>query len=200
MLTRHPPPPRIPLPARRTDAVGTADLASSSQNGGAEFRQVLSAFPTGVVAVAACVDSSSPLGIAASSFTSVSLRPPIVSVCVGHSSTTWPRLRSAVRIGISVLAASQEDACRRLSARGVDRFAGLSWRATPGGAVLLEGASAWLECSLDQEVSVGDHDVIMLRVHDLGRERSIPPLVVHGSRYRRLRTEPGCLPGDADRV
>jgi DNA-binding transcriptional ArsR family regulator len=62
-----------------------------------------------------------PLGLAASSFTSVSLDPPFVSVCIARSSRTWPRLREIPRLGISVLGAHQEDASRRLAAPGDDR-------------------------------------------------------------------------------
>ena len=152
----------------------------------AHFRRVLSSFPTGVTALAACMGGS-PLGMAASSFTSVSPDPPIVSVCIGRSSSTWPRLRTAARLGISVLAAHQEAACRRLAAPGSDRFAGLGWQVTPGGAVLLTGASAWLECSVEREIPAGDHDVVLLAVHDLDSDAAVPPLVVHGSRYTRLR-------------
>lgn len=153
------------------------------------FRLVLSSFPTGVTAVAACLDGS-PLGMAASSFTSVSLDPPIVSVCIGHASTTWPRLRRAARLGISVLSADQEHASRRLSAQDTDRFAGVAWHVTPDGAVVLSDACAWLECSVEREVTAGDHDVVLLRVHALHGTPSRLPLVVHGSRYRRLLPEP----------
>jgi flavin reductase (DIM6/NTAB) family NADH-FMN oxidoreductase RutF len=153
--------------------------------GQAELRRVFGAFPTGVTAVAGLADGS-PLGIAASSFTSVSLDPPVVSVCTAHSSTTWPRLRQVPRVGISVLGAHQEDACRRLGARGEDRFATLRWRATEEGAVFVEGASAWLECSVYREVTVGDHDIVLLLVHELDSDPSVAPLVFHGSRFRRL--------------
>jgi flavin reductase (DIM6/NTAB) family NADH-FMN oxidoreductase RutF len=158
--------------------------------GQAELRRVFGAFPTGVTAVAALSDGG-PLGIAASSFTSVSLDPPVVSVCTAHSSTTWPRLRQVPKVGISVLGAHQEDACRRLGARGedprgADKFATLRWRATEGGAVFVEGASAWLECSVYREVTVGDHDIVLLLVHELDSDPSVAPLVFHGSRFRRL--------------
>ncbi len=143
-------------------------------------------FPTGVTAVAACVGGK-PLGLAASSFTSVSLDPPIVSVCIAHSSGTWPRLREIPRLGISVLGAHQEDVSRRLATRGGDRFATLPWRVSPGGAVFVRGSSAWLECSVHQEVSVGDHNVVMLRVHELDADPAVAPLVFHGSRYRQLQ-------------
>jgi flavin reductase (DIM6/NTAB) family NADH-FMN oxidoreductase RutF len=153
--------------------------------GQAELRRVFGAFPTGVTAVAGLADGG-PLGIAASSFTSVSLDPPVVSVCTAHSSTTWPRLRRLPRVGISVLGAHQEDACRLLGGRGADRFATLGWRATEGGAVFVDGASAWLECSVYREVTVGDHDIVLLLVHELDSDPAVAPLVFHGSRFRRL--------------
>jgi flavin reductase (DIM6/NTAB) family NADH-FMN oxidoreductase RutF len=153
--------------------------------GPTELRRVFGTFPTGVVAMAAVVDGT-PVGLAASSFVSVSLDPPLVSVCVAHTSTTWPLLSRADRLGISVLGAHQEGAGRQLAARGVDRFAGLSWRATDDGAVLLAGASAWLDCSVEQQVPAGDHDIVLLRVHDLGADPRVPPLVFHGSAFRRL--------------
>lgn len=150
-----------------------------------ELRRVFGAFPTGVTAIAALSDGE-PVGIAASSFTSVSLDPPIVSICVAHSSTTWPALRRAERLGVSVLGAHQEWVCRRLSARGGDRFAMLRWRSTCNGAVLLDGASAWLDCGIHREIPAGDHDIVLLRVYDLDAYSGVAPLVFHDSRYRRI--------------
>ncbi|MDT5030593.1 MAG: hypothetical protein QOC94_764 [Actinoplanes sp.] len=149
------------------------------------LRHVFGAFPSGVAAVAAVVDGT-PAGIAASSFTSVSLDPPLVSLCVAHTSTTWPLLRAAPRLGVSILSAAQELAVRQLAARGVDRFAGLAWRTTSDGAVLLDGASGWLETSIEQQVRAGDHDIVVLRIHDLDADHDISPLVFHASRFRRL--------------
>jgi flavin reductase (DIM6/NTAB) family NADH-FMN oxidoreductase RutF len=150
----------------------------------AQLRHVFAAFPTGVAAVAAVIDGE-PAGLAASSFVSVSLDPPLVSVCVAHTSTTWPALRSAGRLGISVLGDHQEHASRQLGSRAAKRFAGLDWRATADGAVLLSEASAWFDCSLEQEIPAGDHDIVLLRVHDLGASE-VMPLVFHGSSYRQL--------------
>jgi flavin reductase (DIM6/NTAB) family NADH-FMN oxidoreductase RutF len=150
-----------------------------------ELRRVFGAFPTGVAAIAALVDGV-PVGIAASSFTSVSLDPPLVSVSIAHSSTTWPLMRGSQRYGVSVLGAHQEAAGRALSARGIDRFADLSWRATRDGAVLIEGAAAWFECGIEQQIRAGDHDIVLFRVHDLDADTGVPPLVFHASRFRRL--------------
>jgi flavin reductase (DIM6/NTAB) family NADH-FMN oxidoreductase RutF len=149
------------------------------------LRHVFGAFPSGVAAVAALVDGA-PVGIAASSFTSVSLDPPLVSLCIAHTSSTWPLLRRADRLGLSILSEAQERAGRQLAGRGEDRFASLSWRATVGGAVLLEGASGWLETSVETQVRAGDHDIVVLRVHDLDADHDVSPLVFHASRFRRI--------------
>ena len=150
-----------------------------------DHRKVFGAYPTGVAAVAAVVDGR-PTGLAANSFTSVSLDPPLVSVCVAHSSSTWPTLRQGRHFGVSVLGAHQEDVSRLLAAKGVDRFAEHDWTTTDEGAVLLAGASAWFVCSLEDSVAAGDHDIVVLRVHDLGSDPDVAPLVFHGSVYRRL--------------
>jgi flavin reductase (DIM6/NTAB) family NADH-FMN oxidoreductase RutF len=149
------------------------------------LRRVFSAFPSGVTALAAIVRGR-PAGMAANSFTSVLLVPPLAAVCAANASTTWPALRSATRIGVSVLAADQEQQCRQLAARGGDRFAGLSWRTTDSGAILLDGASAWLECSIVQEVAAGDHCIVVLAIHELDADHEVAPLVFHGSQFRRL--------------
>ncbi|WUH88935.1 flavin reductase family protein [Streptomyces sp. NBC_00433] len=168
------------------------DERSAAGDGGAgqalspdRLRRVFSAFPTGVTAIAALVDGV-PVGLAANSFTAVSLDPPLVTVCVAHTSTTWPLLADRGRLGISVLGADQEGACAQLASRAADRFAGLGWHATDGGAVLLDGAGAWFETSIEQQIRAGDHDIVLLRIRAMDADHDIAPLVFHGSRFRRL--------------
>lgn len=152
---------------------------------GLDLRRVYGAFPTGVAVVAGLVDDG-PVGIAASSFVPVSLDPPLISVCVAHTSTTWPKLRGLPHIGISVLGAQQEQTARRLGARTGDRFADVAWRATVNGCVLLDGAAAWYDCAIVQQVPAGDHDIVLFGIHDLDAASDIRPLVFHASRYRKL--------------
>ncbi|MDH6108159.1 flavin reductase (DIM6/NTAB) family NADH-FMN oxidoreductase RutF [Kitasatospora sp. MAP12-15] len=153
------------------------------------LRAVYGAFPTGVTALAALVNGR-PVGMAASSFAAVSLTPPLVSMCMAHTSGTWPVLRRAERLGISVLGAEHGALCRRLAGPGDERFTGVAWRATPDGAVLLDGAGAWFECSVDQEVRAGDHDILVLRVHELHADPAVEPLVFHASTFRSLGPAP----------
>lgn len=150
-----------------------------------ELRRAFGCFPTGVTAVCALMDGV-PTGMAANSFTSVSLEPPMVSVCIQNSSSTWPRLRNLPRVGVSVLAEGQDQACALLSMKHGDRFAGLSWCATEDGAVFVDNAVAWLGCSRYSEVTAGDHSIVLLQLHALRADPAIAPLVFHGGKFRQL--------------
>ena len=149
------------------------------------LRRAFGCFPSGVTAVCALVDGE-PAGMAASSFTSVSVAPPLVSVCFQESSGTWPRLRGRPRLGISVLAEGRDDICLSLSRTRGDRFADIAWDRADRGGVFVHGATAWLETSLYAEVPAGDHTVALLEIHGLRADPDVAPLVFHGSRFRRL--------------
>ena len=151
----------------------------------ATLRAAFGCFPSGVAAVCA-VSVEGPIGMAASSFTSVSLAPPLVSVCVAHSSRTWPRLAELPTVGVSVLAEGQAQVATALSARSGDRFGSVEWLATASGSVLVKGAALWLECVVHDRLSAGDHDIVVLRVLELDPYPDVLPIVFHGSRYRHL--------------
>jgi flavin reductase (DIM6/NTAB) family NADH-FMN oxidoreductase RutF len=151
----------------------------------ADLRRAYGCFPSGVAAVCALADGS-PAGLAASSFVAVSLDPPLVSLCVQHTSTTWPRLRTAPRLGVSVLAEDQQAVCRDLAATDGDRFARVGWSAVEDGAVLVHGSALWLDCAAHREVEAGDHVLVLLAVHRLQVPPGMAPLVFHGSRFHRL--------------
>ncbi|MTD54059.1 flavin reductase family protein [Amycolatopsis pithecellobii] len=144
-------------------------------------------FPSGVVAVAA-MDGGEPAGIAMASFTSVSVTPALVSVCVQRGSRTWPRLRAAARVGLSVLAEGQGEVALRLSYREGDRFAGVEREATPDGSVFVHGAAAFLDYRIHEEIPAGDHLLVLLEIIGLSSTSDEPPLVFHGSRFRALAT------------
>jgi flavin reductase (DIM6/NTAB) family NADH-FMN oxidoreductase RutF len=144
------------------------------------LRQAFAAFPSGVVAVAAEV-AGRPVGLAASSFTSVSLDPPLVSVSIACSSTTWPVLRKAARIGVSVLAHHHADTCRQLAGPAATRFDGLAVARGSTTALLLDDAAGAFECSIAQEIQAGDHVIVLLRLH-AAHQSPTAPLLFHGSR------------------
>jgi flavin reductase (DIM6/NTAB) family NADH-FMN oxidoreductase RutF len=154
------------------------------------LRRAFGTFPTGVAVVAAKLEHA-PIGMTANSFTSVSLNPPMVSICIARTSTTWPKLRCAQRIGVNVLSARQHTVCQQLASRTEDRFQGLDWEATASGSISFEGACAWFDCSLDQEIEAGDHRIAVLRLHDLRANPEAEPLVFHVSTFRTLNRTTG---------
>lgn len=149
------------------------------------LRRAYGAFPSGVAAVCALRDGA-PIGIVASSFVAVSMNPPLVSVCMQHTSTTWPLLADQPRLGLSVLAATHDRACQQIASKTGDRFAGIVYTVTDEGAVLLHDAAAWLDCSIDTVITAGDHDLVLLRVQALQIHDDVAPLVFHGSRLHSL--------------
>jgi flavin reductase (DIM6/NTAB) family NADH-FMN oxidoreductase RutF len=151
------------------------------------LRGAFASFPSGITAVAA-IRNGEPRGLAASSFTSVSLDPPLVSVCIARTSTTWPALRSAPRFGLSVLSQEQGRVARLLAAKGIDRFAEVSWERTAQGAVFVHGSALRLDCAPYDELSAGDHHIVLLAIQQLWTYPDISPLVFHGSRFRQLRS------------
>jgi len=153
------------------------------------LREAFGVFPSGVVAVAAEVDGELT-GLAASSFTSVSLEPPLVSFSVAATSRTWPTLRRAGHLGLSVLADHHGVVCRRLAGPVEHRFDGLAVTVTDDGAATLDEGLARFDCSIHQEVEAGDHVIVILQLHALehGGEQgtSASPLVFHRSGFTRI--------------
>ena len=152
------------------------------------LRDAFGAFPSGVVAVAASVQGQLT-GIAASSFTSVSIDPPLVSFSIATTSSTWPLLREADRVGISVLADHHDTVCRQLAGPREERFAGLPFRVTGNGSLLLDEAVATYDCSVHDEVVAGDHLIVVLAVHEVGGGDGEHPLVFHRSGFAKLHRD-----------
>jgi 3-hydroxy-9,10-secoandrosta-1,3,5(10)-triene-9,17-dione monooxygenase reductase component len=151
-----------------------------------ELRRAFGHYPTGVAVITAA-SPDGPVGMVVSSFTTVSLRPPLVAFCAAHTSTTWPLIADARSCCINVLASSQEELCQQLAKKGEQRFESVVWSAAPSGAPILAGVVGWLECVIVEVRLAGDHDLVLLQVlaHDLNAERE--PLLFHRSSYRAFR-------------
>jgi 3-hydroxy-9,10-secoandrosta-1,3,5(10)-triene-9,17-dione monooxygenase reductase component len=154
------------------------------------LRAALGRFATGVVFVTTEVGGT-PLGLIVSTFTAVSLEPPLVSFCPARDSLTWRRMRTSGRFDVHVLAARHAGFARYAAERGADRFAG----AGPA----LRDALAVLECEIDAEHAAGDHWIVVGRVRELHLPADHPPLVYwagafgdfdHHERSGRRRDQP----------
>ena len=146
------------------------------------LREVMSSYPTGVTIVAACEESGAPYGLTVNSFTSVSLDPPLVLVCIGHSSSSHERLVASPTFSINVLAATQHEVAGRFAREpSIGRFDDVEWEAGETGCPLLPGAVAALECSMHEVLRGGDHSIIVGRVRR-ARLADRPALVFHRGR------------------
>lgn len=148
------------------------------------LRDAFGMFPTGVVAVAAHADGTL-VGLAASSFTSVSLDPPLVSFSIAKSSNTWPVLRRSPHLGVTILAEEQGDLSRQLAGPADGRFEGVAVNASKEGAVTLDEGIAQFDCTIYEELDAGDHLIVLLELHALAF-RAGQPLVFHRSSFGRL--------------
>lgn len=153
----------------------------------AAIRSAFSRFPSGVVVLGAMRDGV-PAGLVASSFTvGVSLEPPLVLVSVQNSSSTWPVLRDAEEIGVSVLADGQEGIARQIAGPDRERrFEGVETVRGERGALLLADSPLVLSTTVHAEVPAGDHTVVLLRVQSLREDVRHEPIVFHGSAFRSL--------------
>ncbi|MFI5795011.1 flavin reductase [Streptomyces sp. NPDC051677] len=138
-------------------------------------------FITGVTVVTTD-DDGTPRGLAVNAFSSISLDPPMVLVCVQHSSSTHPALHRASHLGISILAADQLDVAKTFASKGDDKFAHVSW--TPGafGAPLIDGSCAQLEVEIGERLEAGSHTVFTGRVVS-ARHDDLAPLVYSGGGF-----------------
>lgn len=162
---------------------GEAATTDLPQLDPALMRTVLGHFATGVVAITGIhPETAEPTGLAANSFTSVSLDPPLVAFCVAATSTSWPNIRAAGRYAVNILSESQEPLCRQLAVRGAEKFRGIDWQPSPAGAPILTGGLAWLEVELEAEHSAGDHTIVVSRVRHL-HAADLAPLIFFRGRY-----------------
>src|SRR3954470_8018045 len=103
-----------------------------------------------------------PVGFTATSFTSVSLDPPLVSFCLGNASSSWPTVARADHVGVHLLTDDQEALAQRFATSGIDRFATPTrWRPGPYGIPILEATLAWMVCRVVYRVIAGDHAVLI---------------------------------------
>lgn len=151
------------------------------------LRTVFSAFPTGVVAVATQVDDQL-VGLAASSFTTVSLDPPLVCFSIANASRTWPALRRAAHLGVTVLADHHHTVARQLAGPTDTRFNGLNVTISDNGAVTLADGIAWFDTTIHQHVEAGDHTIVLLRLHAAEHVDRSLPLVFHRSGFGLTRS------------
>jgi 3-hydroxy-9,10-secoandrosta-1,3,5(10)-triene-9,17-dione monooxygenase reductase component len=157
------------------------------------FRRVLSHFPTGVAVVTAS-GRGGPAGLTLQSFMSLSLSPAFILLSVDRNSTTWPTIAEQGRLAVNILAEEQSLLARQFARKGIDKFEGVDFRAgAVTGSPLLEGALAWIECSVERTYDGGDHLIVVCSVLDLDVDQSVgthgSPLLFFKSGFPRISAD-----------
>ena len=151
------------------------------------YREVMGNYPTGVVVASAMINGA-PLGMVVGTFNSVSLEPPLVSFMPMRTSSTYAKLRRAERVCVSVLAHDQMDVCRTLATKDPEKFEKVSWKLSPMGAPMIDGALAYVEGQIAEEVEAGDHYITIISVDALETHRSSTPLLFFQGGYGGFST------------
>lgn len=154
-----------------------------------QFRQVMSRFVTGVTVVTVRGESG-PHGATVNSFSSLSLDPALVLVCLLTRSRTSRALVASGSFAVNILGHTQQDVGRWFASTqrplGEPGFAGIPYRPGATGSPLLEGCVAHIDCSLSGTVPAGDHTIFIGRVLDLGADADEHPLAFHRGRFLPL--------------
>lgn len=152
----------------------------------AEFRTACGRFATGV-AIAGAIDANGiPHGLTVNSFSSVSLDPPLILICIGHAVAAIDVFREAGCFGLSILRADQQAISERFAERMDNRFEGLEWYRGETGAPLLDDSLARIECVAVRRVTAGDHDIFIAEM-TAAEVFQGEPLIYYASEYRSLR-------------
>ncbi len=146
----------------------------------AAFRAVLGQWPTGVTLVTTVLDDTK-YGVTASSFSSVSLEPPLVSVCLARSAFVHDVVVQAGVFGVTILGKDHVSLGQGFARfdPSVDRFAGDEWETAKTGSPLLSTALGWLDCSVAHAYEGGDHTIFVGEVLESATPRTTSPLLYH---------------------
>jgi flavin reductase (DIM6/NTAB) family NADH-FMN oxidoreductase RutF len=152
------------------------------------YRAIMRTFPTGITIVTTIDEDGTPRGLTTNAVMSASLEPPLLLVCLDLKSRTLPALRKSGAFVVNFMAAEAEDVCRVFASKADDKFSlveyELSARSLP---VLHLHTLAWVECSIEREIDLGDHVGFVGLVEDgAAAETEGAPLAYFGRSYGRL--------------
>ena len=151
-----------------------------------EFRRTLGHFASGVTVITTCDRDGRPTGLTASAFTSVSLEPPLILVCVDNKAQSYPALLGGKMFAVNILGLEQEAVSRRFATTKIEnKFEGVPFTLSQLGLPLIDNALAQLECATVSVHLEGDHTIFVGRVEGASTGGGAP-LVYFRGRYDRL--------------
>lgn len=149
------------------------------------FRATLGRFASGITVITARDSDGRDVGMTVSAFSSLSLDPPLVLICIDNGASVAPVLEHCDRFAVSVLSDEQEPLSRRFSEKEIDRFEGVAYHRGQLDLPLLDGALANLECQVHARYPGGDHTILVGAVEATSVREGHPLLYYRGG-YARL--------------
>ena len=146
-----------------------------------QVRAVHRTYPTGVAVVTTAEDGA-PYGLACNAFSSVSLDPPLVLVCVNTSAQTHEHLHRGLHLGINFLAHDQIEVANRFATSGGDKFSDTEWAPGQTGVPVLHGVASHVETEIAERIPAGTHTIFLCRVVT-AVSHGRPPLVYLGGGF-----------------
>lgn len=139
-----------------------------------KMRRAFGTFVTGVTVVTTAERDGTPRGFTANSFTSVSLDPPLVLVCLARKASSYGAFMEAEAFCVNILSETQRKIASIFASKSDDKFAGIEWRSARTGAPVLADISAWLDCRMHQRIEAGDHVILVGEVGDFAATSATP--------------------------
>jgi flavin reductase (DIM6/NTAB) family NADH-FMN oxidoreductase RutF len=151
-----------------------------------ELRRIMGHFATGVTVITSVRSSGELHGLTANAFTSVSLVPPLLLICVDKKAESYPCFDESKIFTVNILAADQEALSRKFAVSGGNKFEGVSYRIGANGAPILDGTLAYIECKVAGVMDAGDHTVYLGEVEQAETPHEGLPLMFFRGGYRAL--------------
>jgi len=167
------PPPNRGSPNRKEhgkthDRIGFTTLSSVMREARGidpdSFRRVCAQFATGVAVATVRGADAAPHGLTVNSFTSVSLEPPLILICIGDLCQILPYFRTSAFFAVNFLNAAQQSLAIAFAERTDNRFEGIPWLEAENGSPLLPDSLGWMECRLAETIEAGDHSILLGKV------------------------------------
>jgi len=162
-----------------------------------DLRNAFGSFLTGVTVVTAREKGGIPRGFTANSFTSVSLDPPLLLICVDKSAESIEVFTESPGFAVNILSEDQKDISGLFASKRVDKFDIVQWYESKTGYPLIEGVCAWFNCERERVVDAGDHVVIFGRIIEYRHNEKIGLGYVRGG-YLQLGLEQSAIKAVAE--
>ncbi len=164
-----------------------------------QLRQVLGSFVTGVTVVTTVDADDQPRGMTANSFTSVSLDPPLVLVCIADTAHSFPVFNASESFAINILCENQIEVSNLFASKSPDKFSAIKWHHGLTGSPIIDASLAWIDCRIEQKLTAGDHLILLGRIEE-SHYRSGMPLGYFKGGYVDFASQSSLSSDDAERM